>query len=203
MNEYYELRVFVPRSSSHYIRENDVEALIEAYKSHIKAHNENIVKSKYKDAGFDLLMPNDYVFNKVHSTGALVDLNIRCAMYKWAPYSGTDRLHPSSYFLYPRSSTGTKTPLRLANSVGIIDAGYRGNIKACVDCNNFNIDISMDNQLRVEGNNHFTAKRHNRYFQICAPNLNPITVKLVGTETELNLEEETTERGEGGFGSSG
>ena len=28
---------------------------------------------------------------------------------------------------------GLRTPLRLANSVGIIDAGYRGNICAVVD----------------------------------------------------------------------
>ena len=33
------------------------------------------------------------------------------------------------YYLYPRSSI-SKTPLILANSVGIIDSGYRGNIKA-------------------------------------------------------------------------
>lgn len=31
--------------------------------------------------------------------------------------------------LYPRSSTGAKTPLRLANSVGVIDSGYRGEVK--------------------------------------------------------------------------
>ena len=32
----------------------------------------------------------------------------------------------------PRSSL-SKTPLRLANSVGLIDAGYRGEIMAAVD----------------------------------------------------------------------
>ena len=37
-----------------------------------------------------------------------------------------------SYYLYPRSSI-IKTPLRMSNSVGIIDAGYRGNIIGCVD----------------------------------------------------------------------
>lgn len=31
--------------------------------------------------------------------------------------------------IYPRSSVGAKTPLRLANSVGVIDAGYRDEIK--------------------------------------------------------------------------
>ena len=41
--------------------------------------------------------------------------------------------HYVGYYLYSRSSTGSKTPLRLSNSVGIIDSGYRGNIKACFD----------------------------------------------------------------------
>lgn len=31
--------------------------------------------------------------------------------------------------IYPRSSTGLKTPLRLANSVGVIDSEYRGELK--------------------------------------------------------------------------
>ena len=38
---------------------------------------------------------------------------------------------PISYVMhiYPRSSIGAKTPLRLANSVGVIDSGYRDEIK--------------------------------------------------------------------------
>mmetsp|Transcript_49608 Transcript_49608/g.97752 ORF Transcript_49608/g.97752 Transcript_49608/m.97752 type:complete len:183 (-) Transcript_49608:441-989(-) len=37
-----------------------------------------------------------------------------------------------SFLLFPRSSI-SKTPLRLANSVGLIDAGYRGELMAAVD----------------------------------------------------------------------
>ena len=40
-----------------------------------------------------------------------------------------------SYYLLPRSSMGAKTPLRLSNSVGLKDAGYRGNVIAIVDNN--------------------------------------------------------------------
>lgn len=38
---------------------------------------------------------------------------------------------PTGYVvhIYPRSSIGAKTPLRLSNSVGVIDAGYRDEIK--------------------------------------------------------------------------
>lgn len=36
-------------------------------------------------------------------------------------------------FILPRSSIGAKTPLRLSNSVGVIDSGYRGEIRALYD----------------------------------------------------------------------
>lgn len=35
--------------------------------------------------------------------------------------------------LLPRSSTGTKTPLRMSNSVGLIDSDYRGEIAMTFD----------------------------------------------------------------------
>jgi len=44
--------------------------------------------------------------------------------------------------LVPRSSMGSKTPLRLSNSIGIIDSGYRGELIAVVD-NNSNKDYSI------------------------------------------------------------
>ena len=87
---------------------------------------------------------------------------------------------PVSYYLYRRSSI-IKTPLRLANSVGIIDSGYRGDIIACVD----NIK-----------NVPYTIEQGTRLFQICGPTLEPIEFKLV---TDLS----DTQRGEGGFGSTG
>ena len=86
------------------------------------------------------------------------------------------------YYLYPRSSTGTKTPLRLANSVGIIDAGYRGEIKGIVD----NLDKGQDYCIRAG----------TRLFQLCSPVLGPISFEMANTLSE-------TARGEGGFGSTG
>ena len=89
------------------------------------------------------------------------------------------------YYLYPRSSTGTKTPLRLANSVGIIDSGYRGNIIA-----------AFDNWLDDD----YTVLKDSRVVQLCPPDLSyPVVVSLVSEESELGL----TKRGEGGFGSTG
>jgi dUTPase len=44
----------------------------------------------------------------------------------------------------------------------------------------------------------YTVEKHNRLLQICHPKLEPFIVKLVD-ESELS----ETERGEGGFGSTG
>ena len=85
--------------------------------------------------------------------------------------------------MYPRSSI-SKTPLRLANSVGIIDSGYRGNLCAAVD------NIQTDP---------FQVTIHQRLFQICSPSLTPLIVKVID---DIDYFEETS-RGHGGFGSTG
>ena len=76
------------------------------------------------DAGFDLYTPcNNILAPKV--MGQKVSMGVKCSM----TFNGI----PVGYYLYPRSSTGAKTPLRLSNSVGVIDAGYRGYIIALFD----------------------------------------------------------------------
>jgi len=93
--------------------------------------------------------------------------------------------HSVGYYLYPRSSTGTKTPLRLANSVGIIDSGYRGHIIAVFD------------NWKEEN---YYIEPYQRMAQLCPPNLTyPIYVQMVDSEEELGR----TRRGAGGFGSTG
>ena len=77
---------------------------------------------------------------------------------------------------------GSKTPLRLSNSVGIIDAGYRGEIKAVVD----NIDRERD----------FVIRTGTRLLQLCSPNLSPITYEMANSLSDTN-------RGNDGFGSTG
>ena len=87
----------------------------------------------------------------------------------------------SSYRSPFRRARGALNIGNLANSVGIIDSGYRGNILAAVD----NIwDQPYD------------LKKGTRLFQICAPDLTPINVELVDSLDE-------TVRGAGGFGSTG
>ena len=87
-----------------------------------------------------------------------------------------------SYYMYPRSSV-SKTPLRLANSVGIIDSGYRGELVAAFD----NTDRARD----------YHVKAGTRLVQLCTPTLsNQLSCKVV---RELS----SSSRGCGALGSTG
>jgi dUTP pyrophosphatase len=147
--------------------------LVEKYREHIEKHNESVTTDSHPNSGFDLFVPEDHEF--VNNDCKLVNHRIKCAMY----YD----LDPAAFYLYARSSI-YKTPLGLANSVGIIDSGYRGWICSA---------------LRSYTHSNYTLPEGTRITQICHPSLYPIYVQLVDSEEELG---ETT-RGEGGFGSTG
>jgi dUTP pyrophosphatase len=162
----YHLRLLLPPTLPADIREMYTDA--------VREHNKSIEENAYFDAGFNLICPAEI---DIEGFGlAKIDLGVKGAM----TFAG---VAPASYFLYPRSSTGTKTPLRLANSVGVIDAGYRGNYIAAFD------------NIRATG---FKVEKGQKLVQICAPNITyPLRVELV---SELDLD---TVRGAGGFGSTG
>jgi len=127
------------------------------------------------DAGFDLYVPSSY--NVDGKSRVKVNTQVKTAMY----YDSI----PCGFYLYPRSSTGSKTPLRLANSVGVIDSGYRGNCIAVFDNN-------TDDSYNITCGD--------RLVQICAGNLlHPIYPIIVDTVEELG----SSSRGSGGFGSTG
>ena len=128
------------------------------------------IKNHKDDAGFDLYCPQQELIEPGETI--LLKMGIACEMH--------DDYLPTSYMLVPRSSI-SKTPLRMANSIGIIDAGYRGEIMAAVDNN------SDDDYMVVPGQ---------RLFQLVHPTLYPINAKIVDKLTD-------TERGDGGFGSTG
>lgn len=105
-------------------------------------------------------------------------------------------LPSNGFYLYPRSSI-SKTRMRLANSVGIIDAGYRGDLIAAVDT----IGLFGSSDIwHVWKETLSPIKKYDRYFQICAPDLSPFLVHIVETEEDLSP---PTTRGHGGFGSTG
>lgn len=169
---------------AHYLLRLKVPAeLRELYATAVATHNASIDTTCLFDAGFNLICPAD-VFVEGSSLGEKIDLDVRGAMdYFTYVGAGAGTGVPVGYFLYPRSSTGTKTPLRLANSVGVIDAGYRGPYIAAFD--------NIRGQL-------FKIEKHQKLVQICPPNLTyPMRVELVD-ELDMN-----TLRGEGGFGSTG
>lgn len=82
--------------------------------------------------------------------------------------------------LFPRSSIGKNTGLRMPNSVGVIDSDYRGTIHALYD------NVWSD----------YTVLTGDRIAQ-------GIIVPIPKVEFEEVEELSTTERGEGGFGSTG
>lgn len=170
-----------------FVDSNDTE-LKQKYVEKIADHNQKVTTSLYADSGFDLFTPFECTANQdsvVTSKTYRIPLNVRCAMV-----CAKDR-KPCGYYLYPRSSI-IKTPFRIANSVGIIDAGYRGEIIAAVD-NLQSGELSWSDAMIKY------AAPYTRLFQICAPDLKPFLVRCVPVEDDLGK----TARGSGGFGSTG
>jgi dUTP pyrophosphatase len=156
----------------------DDNNLFEIYKIRAIKHN----NSTMRDSGFDLIV-TERIPIFPYSNGAKIDHDIQCIM-KLVDNNDTIVKDHCGFYLYPRSSTGTKTPLRLSNSVGIIDPGYRGNIISAFD----NVGMSV-----------YTVEAGDRVVQICPPN---ITYDM-DVVLHNNRIDNDTERGEGGFGSSG
>jgi dUTP pyrophosphatase len=130
-------------------------------------------KNYQSDSGFDLYCPHDIVIPAM-SVGFKLDLQIKLML--------TDADGKSKPFmLVPRSSMGAKTPLRLSNSVGIIDREYRGNIIGLID------NISKE---------YFIAKKGDRLLQIV-----PFDGEGVGSVSFGDVNE--TIRGTSGLGSTG
>lgn len=141
-----------------YIYTNN-DQLYQQYIEYVNKHNYNVLHTQYPNAGFDLFNPDNidvHNSNKVSLNSELV-----CSMENYLK-------QPLSYYLYPRSSL-SKSSFRFANSVGIIDSGYRGNIIAMFDVINYPAQIT----------------KYERLIQICSPDLKPIIVSLVDSLEEL------------------
>ena len=158
--------------------EVDIKHMSELRQKYVEAadaHNKmicRIVDGAYYDSGFDLFVPHK---QRMSGLGKKINHRVRCAAY-------SDNFTAIGFPVYPRSSI-SKTPLRLANNVGIIDSGYRGNILGAFDCFS---DAAAE----------YTVQEGQRLLQICASNLTPFIVKVVD-------ELDDTSRGSGGFGSTG
>jgi dUTPase len=194
MTHKYTLDLFIMRHPN--MTDEKYAELVKMYTEKTAAHNKKVAESAYPDSGFDLLTPYDvsshdfgYTDSRLSSVTFRVPLGVKCAMS--ALVAASAEITAVGYYLYPRSSI-VKTPFRMANSVGIIDAGYRGEVMGVVD----NIDAA-NNDMKVCIERYMPPL--SRVFQICAPSLEPFFVRIVEHESELGV----TERGSGGFGSTG
>jgi dUTP pyrophosphatase len=134
----------------------------------VRAHYENYKAHHDGDSGIDIMMPKDAeIF--VHSFFSdVIGLGIACEADK-------------SFLIIPRSSM-PKTGLMLANSIGLIDKGYRGELKACF--------------FKPRSYCCAHIRKGDRLLQIIDPTLEPITIEIVDELSE-------TSRGENGIGSTG
>ena len=134
------------------------------------------------------ISPESKLFTKAHKDDACYDIYASCdqAIGQFETrliHTGIKVEIPKGYegIVRPRSGISLKTGLRVANSPGTIDAGYRGEV--CVVMAN----VSEKAYLIKAGSKiaQFTIK------------------KVVEFEIEEVEELTETERGEGGFGSTG
>ena len=155
-----------------------------------------IANNPYIDAGIDLYCPTSESI-KNGSLSNKVDMGVKCSMIYISVNNITKetRQIPCGYYLYPRSSTGSKSPLRLSNSIGVMDSGYRGNVIACFD--------------NIDHNNQYNENMHvidlgSRLVQICSPNITyPTLINIVPDDSLLDIPNMNNRRGAGGFGSTG
>lgn len=148
------------------------------------------------DSGIDLYCAETFTIRCGQTLR--IDLGIRCEMLR----NGA----PQSFYIHPRSSL-SKTPLILANSAGVIDAGYRGNLLLAlkyVPTDDDLCDIIWGERKQLHLGcpldkselPTYTVHAGQRLVQICSPDLAPIRLVLCKSLTK-------TSRGDAGFGSTG
>jgi dUTPase len=190
-----------------YVDVNDIN-LIDRYRAAANEHNNKLFNNPHHiDAGFDLFAPgapdsrDDHNFNpsvlrfygpgwETQNPVNRLNLRVSCSA---RIFTDTGKMFDTGYYMYPRSSL-SRTPLRLANSTGIIDAGYRGHLMGMFDV------VNLPDNLSPSREADFFGQKFDRYLQICAPGMVPIIVEIVDSREELG---EETARGGGGFGSTG
>jgi dUTP pyrophosphatase len=195
-DNYYVLNILLTSDVPKSIQKKYKSMMVENNSQFDYSSSKYIGDNPYVDAGTDLYC----ILNTHIKNGSLsnkIDLGIKCSMVFVSTNSITKQTlqTPCGYYLYPRSSTGSKTPLRLSNQVGIMDSGYRGNVIACFD------NVDHKNQFN---DSEYEVVVGNRLVQICAPNITyPTVINIVSSDTELDIPQANNQRGTGGFGSTG
>ncbi len=121
------------------------------------------------DAGLDLMCTADVTI----APGERVLVGTGIAVAIPPGYAG---------FVQPRSGLAAKHGLTIVNTPGLIDSGYRGEIRVCL--------LNTDSGQPIE------IRRGDRIAQL-------VIQPIVSAELEIVSELDETDRGEGGYGSSG
>jgi dUTP pyrophosphatase len=135
------------------------------------------------DSGIDLFNVEDILIKKGECSK--IKFGISCELLCQEVDNEGNKIgeeYNVSYLLIPRSSI-IKTPLRMSNSIGLIDAHYQNNICAIVD------NIKDEDYLVLKGT---------RLFQLVSPDLTPFNnLEVVKTFTKPEMNRK------GGYGSTG
>jgi dUTP pyrophosphatase len=146
------------------------------------------VRAKSGDAGLDLVATSANPVDSGNEEGE---------MYSFIEYgTGLAVEIPEGYvgLLFPRSSV-SKTCMLLANAVGVVDAGYRGEIK---------LRFKLDGLGALLVTTHSTETDPKPAVYKVGDKIGQLVIMPVMLPTpELAEELSTSERGEGGFGSTG
>lgn len=166
-----------------------------------KLHKDAVIPSysKIGDAGLDLT-----AVSKIYDEYGNVEYGVGLAIEIPKGYVG---------LIFPRSSI-SKKDLILSNSVGVIDSGYRGEIKFKFKPSNIFIDY--DGKSTIDNGN-ICGSRTDKFDEITTPGdiygFEEYTIGdrigqlIIIPYPEIELEEvdelNESERGEGGYGSTG
>lgn len=160
----------------------------------IEKVNENAIIPTYAhldDAGMDVYATKDY--NLAPGEQVIIPLGFKIAI-------------PNGYavLVQPRSGLSSKTKLRICNTPGLIDSGYRGEVGVIIE----NIDSPIkDITYDFDENGHpvITSILHGQSYQISKGDriaqLRLVEVPKIGFYEVDSVSE--TMRGQGGFGSTG
>lgn len=150
------------------------------YKIVVINNDDNDLKNKYinhnvnykTDVGLDIFIPE-----KVEVPANAISFKIGTGI-KASAFINNSK---SSFMIFPRSSMGSKTPLRLSNSIGLVDPEYTGESFLIVD------NMSSES---------YVIEKYDRLVQFVGPSHeNPNTIVV-------DQLEETT-RNDKGLGSTG
>ena len=140
----------------------------------VRKYYEDLQPKRNGDSGIDLHVTHKTVIRSGETKKVHLGIAVQAA----------DESDVRGFLLFPRSSI-CKTPLRLANSVGVIDVGYTGELCAYLD------NIKQDP-------NSYEIQQGASLLQLCSFDGIPLRLRVLGDHEEFRV----TERGDGGFGST-